>query len=625
MSEQDDKSLVVAALAGSQKAFSKLVARHQNRVYATAVAVLADFELAQDVAQEAFLCAFRDLYKLQDPERFGAWVSGIARYTAHAAGREMGRVRRLVECYRGEVPLLHKHTPERQVEREEGRQIVQRALERLNRKDREVLSLYYLENWPPAQVARALSTSEVAVKGRLQRARQRLKKELKMVEEHFAEARLSEDFVRRIEEALQRAVEDREQRSAAIDELGALGAGAVEPLIKALTDERKWARHAAALALSAIGDTRAMEPLMSLLSHQGDRGWGPQKEDGWPDMETLGQVLAVPGMREVLLEKWQQVRGLSPEQQERENMHVYARVLSQAKGDEEVYTCLYDTFTSAESHPWLRQEALEALCTAFPEKAEQLIVEGIESGDPTLAYTAFDLATRSFAVPPLEICARAIGSAPHWLTREQAVHLLLKHGAPGRQRLEQIARAGTVEERAAVMLAQARRGDEEAGDILDRELLGGRREGFVPWTHRDKRRFGGASLWENMWHLARAYPEQGGPLVEGLFRAGDPRMRKAALRILARQRGANFLPELRRCLGGGRPRFGEVARSAFWQMYKLGEDAEPTAREMLASDDWLERKAAVCLLKRWGKLSDEERQRAETDEHVAVRRAVGKK
>ena len=48
----------------------------------------------------------------------------------------------------------------------------------------------------------------------------------------------------------------------------------------------------------------------------------------------------------------------------------------------------------------------------------------------------------------------------------------------------------------------------------------------------------------------------------------------------------------------------------------------PTALEMLESADWLERKAAVCLLRRWGKLTEEQRQLAQADEHVAVRAAA---
>ena len=136
-----DESLVAEAQQGSHDAFGELVSRYQHRAYATAVAVLSDFELAQDVAQEAFLCAYHDLPKLKDPARFGAWVSGIARYMALAARRERGKLRAVVEQYRGEQPLVQSSTPERELESDERRQVVHRALERLNDKDREVLEL----------------------------------------------------------------------------------------------------------------------------------------------------------------------------------------------------------------------------------------------------------------------------------------------------------------------------------------------------------------------------------------------------------------------------------------------------------------------------------------------------
>lgn len=183
-----------------------MVARYQHRAYATAVAVLSDFELAQDVAQEAFLCAYHDLPKLKDPTRFGAWVSGIARYTALAARRERNWVQAVVEQYRGERPLVELLTPERALEGDERRQVVQRALERLNDKDREVLSLHYLEDMSYAEIATALGVGKVAVKGRIQRARIRLRKELKMVEEHFAQNQLPEDFVAQIKSLLDDSV-----------------------------------------------------------------------------------------------------------------------------------------------------------------------------------------------------------------------------------------------------------------------------------------------------------------------------------------------------------------------------------------------------------------------------------
>ena len=95
MNDRTDDALVGRALAGDRDAFAELVLRYQDYAYGTAVAMLSDFDLARDVVQEAFLCAWRDLRKLKDGERFGGWLHGIVRNMARRARRELARVRAL--------------------------------------------------------------------------------------------------------------------------------------------------------------------------------------------------------------------------------------------------------------------------------------------------------------------------------------------------------------------------------------------------------------------------------------------------------------------------------------------------------------------------------------------------
>lgn len=633
-----DESLVAEAQQGSHDAFGELVSRYQHRAYATAVAVLSDFELAQDVAQEAFLCAYHDLPKLKDPARFGAWVSGIARYMALAARRERGKLRAVVEQYRGEQPLVQSSTPERELESDERRQVVHRALERLNDKDREVLSLHYLEGMPYVGIATALGVGEVAVKGRLQRARQRLRKELKMVEERFSEARLSEDFVARIKSLLDDSVTGWARRKSAIEVLGGMGPGAVEPLIKALEDERKWVRYTAAFALCAIGDARALQPMLSLLIRGGV--YEHCEEDDAFDLKGMGRVLRIPGMREAVLERVRIDRVLVDDPYYDPNYPgnrdpFFMRILSQAQpDDDEAFDCLYEIFRGEDGSMGLRSEALELLFQMGPlARVQKLLREAVASGEDEFLETAFDIVSGRSVLPPcelsaediaLELCEKVLTVGPQWVMRSMAADLMYKHGDEGRVRLAKIAHSGELPECLVAALELARNDEQEAVELMDRDFLGGQREGFYPWSTggiHHNRMTGNASR-ANTWKLAKECPEQAGPLVEGMYMAGLPQHKKAAVRILARQRGADFMPELRKCLGGGRPRVGEVAREAFWEMYRLGAAAESTALEMLESADWLERKAAVCLLRRWGKLTEKQRQLAQADEHVAVRAAA---
>ena len=105
-----------------------------------------------------------------------------------------------------------------------------------------------------------------------------------------------------------------------------------------------------------------------------------------------------------------------------------------------------------------------------------------------------------------------------------------------------------------------------------------------------------------------------------MYRKEEAGIERAALRMLVEQEGAAMLPELRHCLKRGKPR--KVAQEAFNQMLRLGARAMSIVEEMFASEHWTERKAAVGLLKRWGKLTPEQVEKARSDSHVAVRRAA---
>jgi HEAT repeat protein len=267
----------------------------------------------------------------------------------------------------------------------------------------------------------------------------------------------------------------------------------------------------------------------------------------------------------------------------------------------------------------------------------ELATEGLEDPEPRLRRTAAYFAWRDDLVPPIEACLRAFTRDVSWWGRRCGADLVLRHGDTGRAALERVLDTGSADERSTAALALAGAGSKAAFEVLKQELL--RVPADRKWTravsHTLARVYGdevarwlgeaggeAPELGRALWTMARSRAHAG-PMVEGLFQDGPPSVRAAATRILARERGPGFLPELRARLAEGRPR--KVAQEAFWQMHHLRDAARPTVVEMLASAQWTERKAAVCLLRRWGELSPEQRRAAEADEHVAVRHAAGRK
>src|SRR4051812_44261095 len=77
MSEADDAALVERARQGDPRAFDGLVRRHERSARAVARSMVGDATEAEDLAQEAFLRALRNLDLLADPSKFAPWLRRV--------------------------------------------------------------------------------------------------------------------------------------------------------------------------------------------------------------------------------------------------------------------------------------------------------------------------------------------------------------------------------------------------------------------------------------------------------------------------------------------------------------------------------------------------------------------
>ena len=170
MTSAPDAELVRLCRERDDDAFRALVERHQRLVFAVALAHAGDVALAEDVAQEAFVAAWRDLDALREPDRVGPWVAGIARNLARSA--ERNRARRAQ--HRLDEPPSPA-TPEEEVLAREDRELLGRALAEVPAAHREALVLHYLEGQPVARIAEVLGVREELVKQRLSRGRRALR------------------------------------------------------------------------------------------------------------------------------------------------------------------------------------------------------------------------------------------------------------------------------------------------------------------------------------------------------------------------------------------------------------------------------------------------------------------
>jgi len=621
MGRRSDGLLVSEALAGHKEAFDQLVRRYQHCAYATAVSLLPDIGLAQDVVQEAFLEAYLRLPRLLDPERFARWLRGIVRNTSHRARREFRRVRELSQ----QAPANAEPTdpapfPHGQFECTEERDRVQQALGRLTETNREAICLHYLDELSYAEIAAFLGTTEATVLGRLQRGRRELRKELTMAEDFLRDSRLPEGFAAQVSRLLDRAASMGEGGQI-IDELAALGGPAVGPLSRATGDSRAVVRRVAAHALCRIGDPRALASMLRLLYIK-----SPWSHPWVRNLIESGRMLAIPGLREELI-------AIANGEKLHEERSWAVRALAYAHGDEGASECLLRVFRGADPQS---PTALVALCRLRPDLAADLLIEALRRVEqPRLRWMAAEYAGQNEILLPIEACVSAFKREVGWWGRMWAGRLVLLHGETGARVLQVLMESGAPAEQETAALALAPTRDPLAFTILTRAVLEQQSDRNWPmtiahslalyyprelshWLQEDGER--AKRQPELAWALARHPSGEADALAESWYRQGSPLLRAAAIRILAHLRGLDFLPELRRTLRECRPR--KASDEAYRQMLGMGEAALATACEMLESSHWTERRAAVGLLRHWGLLAEDQRDRAQADPHIAVRLAA---
>jgi RNA polymerase sigma factor (sigma-70 family) len=175
-----DAELVEWTLAGDRAAFATIVKRYQSLVCSITYNATGSLSLSEDLAQETFLAAWRQLPGLREPTRLRSWLCGITRFLVGKEYKRQGReplygAKSLDDIQ--EPPSLEASPAMQAISREE-EAILWRALEQIPDTYREPLILFYREEKSIERVAAELELSEDAVKQRLSRGRKLLHEEV---------------------------------------------------------------------------------------------------------------------------------------------------------------------------------------------------------------------------------------------------------------------------------------------------------------------------------------------------------------------------------------------------------------------------------------------------------------
>ncbi|KAA2251341.1 RNA polymerase sigma factor SigM [Solihabitans fulvus] len=170
-----DADLIAAHAGGDPHAFSELVRRHRDRMWAVALRTLRDPEEAADALQEAFISAFRAAGSFRAESQVTTWLHRIV------VNACLDRVRRRQS--RPTVPLPEAGpgepvAPRDAMSERETHLVVQEALSSLPEEQRAPIVLVDVEGYSVAETAKLLGIAEGTVKSRCARGRAKLAKVL---------------------------------------------------------------------------------------------------------------------------------------------------------------------------------------------------------------------------------------------------------------------------------------------------------------------------------------------------------------------------------------------------------------------------------------------------------------
>ncbi len=193
----DDETLVLHSLGGDKRAFCEIVVRYQTLLCSIAFSAVGDLKHSEDLAQDAFIEAWKKLDSLNDPIKLKSWLCGILRFkVSHFRRRPTNRQNALtVDDVQDIEQIRDNATVEKEAMQKQEQSLLWSTLNQLDSTYREPLILFYRENQSIERVAEELDLSKDTAKQRLSRGRKLLKEAMSVfVEDALSNSKPSVAF-----------------------------------------------------------------------------------------------------------------------------------------------------------------------------------------------------------------------------------------------------------------------------------------------------------------------------------------------------------------------------------------------------------------------------------------------
>jgi RNA polymerase sigma factor (sigma-70 family) len=171
---QEDAILVKQTILENKEAFHQLVKKYRASIYTMILSKVRNVDDAQDLTQETFLEAFRDLSLLKNPECFYSWLCQIARHQCYDWQRKNHNNQVTLD----ESLKFETLTADEMIAYDELMVNVIQVIDELPEIDRDLMKSYYLDNISYVELQAKHKLSYKGVTNRIFRARQKVRKKL---------------------------------------------------------------------------------------------------------------------------------------------------------------------------------------------------------------------------------------------------------------------------------------------------------------------------------------------------------------------------------------------------------------------------------------------------------------
>lgn len=188
-SSKSDKELIDLIVSGEQQHFSVLVSRYQSMVFTIAFRFTRNREDAEELAQSAFVKAYRNLADFRSEAKFSTWLYTIISSLCLSFVRK--KKHEILSLSNEKIQIAADEIDggfsANHIERKSKATMLQQAIAKLSSDDAQVLTLFYLGEQTLEEMGSILGITPNSAKVKLHRARIRLKK--------MIETRFTEDFI----------------------------------------------------------------------------------------------------------------------------------------------------------------------------------------------------------------------------------------------------------------------------------------------------------------------------------------------------------------------------------------------------------------------------------------------